>query len=258
MSMRFEKWHGTGNDFIMVLDREATFHPDKKSIAAWCQRKFGIGADGLIIIRPHDDCDFQMIYYNADGGESTMCGNGGRCAISFANKHGLHDGKCTLMAIDGEHTGIMGDGLIQLEMNPVASVEEIGEDYRLNTGSPHYVRFDYPGDEPSILEQARAIRNRDEYLRKGINVNFVKLTGPNSLKVRTYERGVEDETFSCGTGVVASAICAYLHQPKTGNTIYGVTTPGGQLQVRFKAAQRTHFSDIWLKGPATHVFSGQL
>jgi diaminopimelate epimerase len=187
-----------------------------------------------------------------------MCGNGGRCALAFAAKHDLHDGRCAFLAVDGVHEGYIAGGRVHLEMAPVDSVQESGEDYVLDTGSPHYVKFDYPGDDEPIVAAARKIRYQDEFKANGINVNFVQLTGPNSIKVRTYERGVEDETFSCGTGVVASAISTYLHQPKTGKTEYEVLTKGGRLKVSFHARQRAHFSEIWLIAEATYVYAGEL
>ena len=255
MKINFYKYHGTGNDFIMIDDR---FHElDKlrvRDIQLMCHRRFGIGADGLILLRNHEQYNFEMIYYNSDGNISSMCGNGGRCIVQFARDLDLIKEECTFLAIDGPHEAKILDGEVRLKMKDVTTIESGEGFYILDTGSPHYVKLVEDVDKVDIIPDAQKIRYNDRYRQNGINVNFIKIKNDNTLDIRTYERGVEDETYSCGTGVVAAAIAA-SEAKKTHAETFGIFTKGGQLSVSFKRAGH-QYSDIWLCGPATFVFSG--
>ena len=208
MIIEFYKYQGTGNDFIMIDDREKEFDlTDNDLIAALCERRMGIGADGLILLREHDTLDFEMIYFNADGKQSSMCGNGGRCIIAFAQMLEMTENETTFTAIDGEHKGRLMDDGIYLQMQDVKKIEGVGDGLVLNTGSPHYIEMVDELDYIDVDKQGRKIRNSAPFKKDGINVNFV--LDASELQVRTYERGVEAETLSCGTGVVATAIAMH-------------------------------------------------
>ncbi|HRI26908.1 MAG TPA: diaminopimelate epimerase [Chitinophagales bacterium] len=258
MFVSFAKYHGTGNDFIMIDNRSAQlprYAPDL--YAQWCHRRFGVGADGVILLQPATGYDFEMVYYNADGHEGSMCGNGGRCAVAFAHKIGFFTtDRTSFLATDGAHEAVIAsNGWIWLLMQPVNKVEQVMGNYVLNTGSPHFVCFTAGIEQINVPVEGAKIRYSPPYKEKGINVNFVEPT-TNALQVATYERGVEDETFSCGTGVVASGIAYALQQNKIGNVSCPIVTKGGTLEVSFTNHQNLFFTDIWLKGPATHVFDG--
>lgn len=254
--IHFYKYQGTGNDFIIIPDRRLSLTSEQ--IASWCDRKFGVGADGLILIGPTSgDTDFDMMYYNADGSES-FCGNGSRCAIHFAKNQGWWDKECTFNSNDGIHNGKIENGLIALEMHvPHPPEKRSANEWIANTGSPHYMIN--VGDIMSVdpLKQGREIRYNDEFSDQGINVNFIA-PKENGISIRTYERGVEDETLSCGTGVTAAALTYFLQNPHTqGSYLIPVETQGGQLSVRFEF-DGTTFSKVYLIGPAVKVFEGQL
>lgn len=258
MELTFEKWHGTGNDFVMVFDPGGRWQPDEQLIREICERRTGVGADGLIIVREDVTEDFRMIYFNSDGRESSMCGNGGRCVIAFAAKHGLGSDSVRFRAIDGVHEGrAEADGRISLRMMDVRHYTRHGEDFVLDTGSPHYVRFTSLDAHPDFEKEAAAIRHHPDFAKQGINVNFVEEPGPGLLAMRTYERGVEAETLSCGTGAVAAALAAARRHEKTGMQRFEINTRGGRLIVKFRA-DADAFRDIWLTGPARYVFSGSL
>jgi diaminopimelate epimerase len=255
MEISFYKYQGTGNDFIMIDDRADCF-PDKDLtlIQRLCERRFGIGADGLILIRETKDYDFEMVYFNADGSQS-MCGNGARCAVAFARLLGIIDKKANFLAIDGGHQAVISDEWIELEMRPVLSISDAGQDYFVNTGSPHHVRFVENLDQYPVFEEGKKIRYSQDYVPKGTNVNFVTPLANDSIQVRTYERGVENETLSCGTGVTACALVyGYQHQLQE----VKIQTPGGNLKVRFTQSPDGSFQDIWLIGPAKQVFEGRI
>lgn len=261
MESGFSKYHGTGNDFIMIDDRDETFPLDKQFfIRHLCDRRFGIGADGLILIREHPDLDFHMVYFNADGKEGSLCGNGGRCAVAFAHKLGMCDASTRFQAIDGFHDAeLVRPDHIRLHMQPVSGVTRHEDHCLLDTGSPHYCVFASGLDEMDVYHSGRKIRYGNDFNEEGINVNFIQQEA-EKLFVRTYERGVENETYSCGTGVVASAICAALNDKtdKTDKTAFRVRTLGGELSVTFRQTGPDTFEDIILEGPATYVFSGTL
>ncbi|NTV82733.1 MAG: diaminopimelate epimerase [Bacteroidales bacterium] len=260
VKLSFYKYHGTGNDFILVDNREGHFEPECQLIAWLCHRRFGIGADGLILLNKAEGYDFGMQYFNADGRESTMCGNGGRCIVAFADFLSHFEKKCHFLGNDGAHTGhvISKDGNhydIMLTMQDVKSYDQTGGDFILDTGSPHLVRLLEDVSRADVVTAGRKIRNRAEFQPDGINVNFMQQDG-KQLLVRTYERGVEDETLSCGTGVTASALAfSVLSDKKQG--IIPVKTRGGLLHVHFKRKDEG-FTDICLEGPAIQVFQGQI
>jgi diaminopimelate epimerase len=254
MIIEFYKYQGTGNDFIMIDDREKEFNlTDNDLIAALCERRMGIGADGLILLREHDTLDFEMIYFNADGKQSSMCGNGGRCILSFAQMLELTENETTFMAIDGEHKGRLMDDGIYLQMQDVKKIEGVGDGLVLNTGSPHYIEMVDELEYIDINKQGRKIRNSATFKKEGINVNFV--LDSSALQVRTYERGVEAETLSCGTGVVATAIAMH-YANCIQETLVNVKTRGGELTVSFEEFNGG-YRNIWLSGEASMVYAGE-
>jgi len=258
MNIPFYKYQGTGNDFIIIDNREAIFPKKEAFIERLCHRRFGIGADGLILLESHPSYDFEMVYYNADGRISSMCGNGGRCIAAFAKKLGIIDKVCRFLAIDGPHEAVVeAADWVELKMRDVTFGER-GQDYVvLDTGSPHYIVFVEDLDDINIVENGKAIRYSAPYKKEGINVNFVEQTA-NAIEVATYERGVEDETYSCGTGVTAAAIAYYMNQPEEERTKVAVKTKGGDLEVRFLSDGKEGVKEVWLCGKANLVFAGEL
>lgn len=257
----FFKYEGAGNDFILLDNRADIFPAQNRQalIASWCDRHFGIGADGLILLENTTTAaDFGMRYFNADGQESTLCGNGGRCIVSFAHKLGIIDTHCVFNAADGLHEArINSSGWVELKMHDLNTIEtDDAGACVLDTGSPHYVCFVDNLQQVDVEKSGRAIRNSSAYQTAGINVNFVQAE-KDGLHVATYERGVEAETLACGTGVTA-AVLAWAHKSQlTGTYSLPVKVKGGQLAVRFQAAKGS-FSDIWLCGPAKMVFTGSI
>ncbi|MCX7552216.1 diaminopimelate epimerase [Xanthomarina sp. F2636L] len=257
MEQPFYKYQGTGNDFVMIDNRQQHFDKNNtKFIAKLCDRRFGIGADGLILLENHPECDFKMVYYNADGNESSMCGNGGRCITAFAKQLGIIQDKTSFKAIDGLHHAIIEGELIKLQMQDVFSVENHQKHVFLNTGSPHHVQLETNLNDLAIKEVGSKIRYGQPYNEIGTNVNFVKKLSKDSFQVRTYERGVEDETLSCGTGVTAVAL-AMFETGETKNNLVSLETKGGKLQVSFEKKDDV-YRRIWLIGPATYVFKGTI
>jgi len=254
MTLKFYKYQGTGNDFILIDNRTAEFDSeDTDLVRKLCNRRFGIGADGLILLEDCIGFDFQMVYFNSDGNQSSMCGNGGRCIVQFAKDMGVIKKETTFIAVDGEHDAFIENELVHLKMIDVTTVEKIGDDYFLNTGSPHYVKVVGDIKNFAVYDQGYAIRNNERFRAEGTNVNFIEYS-EDALWVRTFERGVEDETFSCGTGVTAAALASSLG---------GATSPvkiktlGGDLQVSFKK-EGEKFTNIYLVGPAKQVFRGTI
>ncbi|MGJ8593717.1 MAG: diaminopimelate epimerase [Aquaticitalea sp.] len=257
MKINFFKYQGTGNDFVMIDNRQEVFDKSNtKLVARLCDRRFGIGADGLILLENHPKADFKMVYYNADGNQSTMCGNGGRCITAFANYLGIIEHKATFEAIDGVHHAIIENDLVKLQMQDVNTVENHDSHVFLNTGSPHHVQLDSDLELLDIKTAGSRIRYGKPYFTEGSNVNFVKKLTEESFFVRTYERGVEDETLSCGTGVTAVAL-AMNYIGETEKNLITLHTQGGQLQVAFIKTGES-YKDIWLIGPAKQVFKGQI
>lgn len=255
MKVPFYKYQGTGNDFVMIDNRQLHFPKNNtKLIQKLCDRRFGIGADGLILLENDKISDFRMVYYNADGNESTMCGNGGRCIVAFAHFLGIIGQTTRFIAIDGEHVAEIQNEIVSLQMIDVNSISLGQSHVYLNTGSPHHVELVTDLDSYPVKEQGAEIRYSGLYGDKGSNVNFVEPVSENTFKVRTYERGVEDETLSCGTGVTAVAIAMY-EMGKTSQDTIELWTPGGMLVVSFEHVGNT-YTQIYLKGPAQQVFEG--
>ena len=256
MNIHFHKYQGTGNDFVIIDDRTNNFPKDNsKLVAKLCDRRFGIGADGLMLLRNQEGFDFKMVYFNSDGKEGSMCGNGGRALVQFAHDLGIITEKCIFIAVDGPHTATVSEGLIHLRMIDVADLEVTEEDYFMNTGSPHHVEFIKDLMEFDVFNNGQNIRNSIRYKPEGTNVNFVEKLGKRKIKVRTFERGVEDETLSCGTGVTAAAISSFLEHEM--DSPIEIEVLGGNLSVSFDIIDDI-FTNIHLIGPALKVFEGDI
>lgn len=259
--IHFSKYQGTGNDFILLDNREHAYDfLSITDIAKLCERRFGIGADGLMMLNNHEQYHFEMRYYNSDGRPASMCGNGGRCIAAFACDLGIIKDKGTFLAFDGTHdveiiSQLRRQKLIKLSMSDVLKVDKHKHYYYLHTGSPHYVTFVGDLEKVNVVEAGRKIRFSKAF-PEGTNVNFVELTN-NDLFVRTYERGVEDETFSCGTGAVASAI-AFVLETRTDQLPIHVHTRGGDLEVFFHKTGKQEFTSIFLQGLVSKVYEGIL
>lgn len=255
MKISFYKYQGTGNDFVMIDDRDEVLDlSDIAWVKRLCDRKFGIGADGLIAIRNHKDYDFEMVYFNSDGSQS-MCGNGARCAVAFAGQLGIVSEKTNFLAIDGTHEALLSGSIVELKMGDVLSIDALEGDFFVNTGSPHHIRMVEEIDSYPVFEEGKKVRYAEQYQPAGTNVNFIQKQSADRIFVRTYERGVENETLSCGTGVTAAAL-AFAADRKAA-TIQ-IQTLGGELAVRFEKAPEGGYQNIWLIGPAVRVFSGEI
>ncbi len=258
MQLQFYKYQGTGNDFIMIDNRMAEIQLTEDQVKQLCSRHFGIGADGLILLELEPGVDFKMVYYNSDGKPSSMCGNGGRCIVAFASRLGLITDKTRFMAIDGLHEALLlPEGQVSLKMSDVRQIEKHVDHYFLNTGSPHVVKFANGLNNFQLVEEARKIRYNERFTKEGTNVNFIEKQNA-SLFVRTYERGVEDETLSCGTGVTAAALVAALEGLANTKNSCDISTLGGSLKVSFEKVLDQNFYNIWLTGPAEFVFAGEI
>ncbi len=258
MQIGFSKFQGTGNDFVMVDNRQGLYsNLTPKQVNLLCNRRFGIGADGLILLGEKEGFDFDMKYYNADGNVGSMCGNGARCTLTFASTLGIKKGSYHFSAVDGVHEGEIDlNGDVRLKMQDVKKVTYSLNHYLLNTGSPHYIKIIADVMHTDVVGEGRAIRNSKEFLAEGVNVNFVQTLEDDTIYVRTYERGVEDETLSCGTGVTAAALVS-AHNDKGFNRVE-VKTAGGQLSVEYDKVSETEFENIWLCGPAEMVYQGEI
>lgn len=255
--MIFFKYQGTGNDFVMVDNRTNEIKLSQPEIEKLCHRRFGIGADGLIMLENAEGFDFRMVYYNADGNEGSMCGNGGRCTVRFAHDLGIFQEKTSFIAVDGPHEATVSANEISLKMMDVEQISENEEFTFMNTGSPHYISFVEDLETYDVVGEGKKIRYSDEWVKKGgTNVNFVEQKDEKTLFVRTYERGVEDETYSCGTGVTACAIASALRLGM--KPPISVKTLGGNLQVSFKGTAENGFTEVFLTGPALCVFQGNV
>jgi diaminopimelate epimerase len=258
MELSFHKYQGTGNDFVILDNRDERYNGlTNEQVRFLCNRRFGIGADGLMLLNNANGYDFEMKYYNADGRESTMCGNGGRCLVKFAYNIGIHKEKYHFIAVDGPHDAeIDDDGIVSLKMKDVDEVKDFHSDFILNTGSPHYIKMTHNVGDFDVYKKGKDIRYSNTFAKDGINVNFVERKNNDEIIVRTYERGVEDETLSCGTGVTASALVCY-HNERGFNEVT-VQTKGGKLSVEFDRTDDDVYRNIWLCGPAEKVFEGSL
>jgi diaminopimelate epimerase len=259
MKLHFYKYQGTGNDFI-ILDNRKKEYGDLagSSIRELCDRRFGIGADGLMMLNEKTGFDFEMKYFNSDGRESSMCGNGGRCLVKFAYHRGIHKNQYNFVAVDGPHEGEIDiDGTVSIKMKDVTHVARFHGDHILNTGSPHYIKMVTDVMDLDVFKKGRDIRYSKEFEQEGINVNFVEqLSDEDKILVRTYERGVEEETYSCGTGVTAAALICF-HNENGFNDVQ-VKTLGGTLTVEYDRIDENHFENIWLSGPADLVYEGDI
>ncbi|WP_378187195.1 diaminopimelate epimerase [Aquimarina sp. W85] len=258
MTITFYKYQGTGNDFIIIDNRQRIISKnDTKKVARLCDRKFGIGADGLMLLEKSEDPkdDFKMVYFNADGNESSMCGNGGRCLVAFAHKLGIITDTATFTAVDGKHYATIKDFIVNLQMQDVTTVDIFESHVFLDTGSPHHISLVDDVAMLDVVAIGKGIRNGAPYFETGTNVNFVEQKASNHYKVRTYERGVEDETLSCGTGVTAAALAMHATNRTSDNRIR-IDTLGGELQVSFTTTNNGQYTDVILSGPAVFVFKG--
>ena len=256
MQITFYKYQGTGNDFILIDNRNEQFpKKDEELVARLCRRHTGIGADGLILLEEDQTSDFRMVYYNADGRIGSMCGNGGRCIVAFAKKLGIITSKADFNAYDGLHHATITNDMVSLKMQNVDLIREKPGYHFLNTGSPHHVQLVEELEQFEVVKEGRKLRY-GLYGEKGSNINFVQSTGQDTFSVRTYERGVENETLSCGTGVTAVAIAMY-DTGRTDNEEVKVLTRGGELSVKFHKNSK-EYTDIYLIGPAIEVFKGEI
>ena len=255
-TIQFYKYQGTGNDFVMIDNRDFSFPTTKENIHHLCNRHFGIGADGLILVENDETSDFKMVYFNSDGNESSMCGNGGRCIVAFAKYLKIIDKKTYFTAIDGLHYAEIEDDIVKLQMIDVSEIEKINNDYILNTGSPHYIVFTSDIKNIDLIHDAKKIRYNEHFFQEGINVNFVEQIADHHIFVRTYERGVEDETLACGTGVTASTL-AFAEQENLKINKLEVTVLGGNLEVYWEKSEKG-YKNIFLEGPAKQVFEGRI
>ena len=256
MIIPFYKYQGTGNDFVIIHDEDANISLTEEKIVQITDRKFGVGSDGIILIRPHKDFDFEMIFYNPDASQS-FCGNGSRCAVLFAFHMGIAGKQVHFLSTDGPHKAkISKDSNVELQMTDSIVVDVLGENsFFVDTGSPHFVSFNESIDGLDLISSALKIRNLPKYKDGGVNVNFVE-TRSQDIKIRTYERGVENETLSCGTGVTACALVHAINKNLQSEEI-AVETKGGSLSVCFTKQNNT-FTNVWLKGPAAYVFKGEI
>jgi diaminopimelate epimerase len=259
VKVKFYKYQGAGNDFILIDNRQNIVnHQNPKLIARLCDRRFGVGGDGVMFLQDIDGYDFEMIYYNADGQPSSMCGNGGRCIVAFAKFLGIIDTETDFLAVDGPHHAKISESgdWVSLQMIDVDEINRDDDAYVLDTGSPHYIKQVSGLKDKDVYHDGYAIRNNSTYKAKGINVNFVEpLNG--GYFVRTFERGVEDETYACGTGVTAVALAMAKHYNQTGKLNTPIKVLGGDLNIRFETDGK-HFSHIFLEGPAVQVFDGEV
>ena len=259
MNIQFHKYQGAGNDFILIDHRTSDLkNIDNSLIKQYCDRRFGIGADGLMFLLNHNDFDFEMVYYNADGNLGSMCGNGGRCIVAFAKQLGIIDSEANFLAVDGPHYAkISASGnWVDLQMINVNHIDKDGNAYVLDTGSPHYVKEVVNLKDMDVFTAGKNVRNNETYKEKGINVNFVEDKGDH-LFVRTFERGVEDETYACGTGVTAVALSMAKHLHQTGHIETAVEVLGGKINIKFDY-DGEKFTNICLCGPAEKVFEGEM
>ncbi|MCF6295086.1 MAG: diaminopimelate epimerase [Flavobacteriaceae bacterium] len=257
MQHTFYKYQGTGNDFVIIDNRQDLFNKNNTAlIAHLCDRRFGIGADGLILLENQGSLDFKMVYFNADGNESSMCGNGGRCITAFAKYLGIINNEATFEAIDGLHKSVIEDDLVKLQMLDVTQTQNFDNHVFLDTGSPHYVICKSDIEQLDVKQEGARIRYSKTYKNEGVNVNFVEKINDETFSVRTYERGVEDETLSCGTGVTAVALAMH-YIGETEKNLITLNTKGGELKVSFEKKGDSYIN-IWLIGSATQVYKGEI
>ena len=258
MQVEFYKYQGTGNDFVMIDNRLVTFPKENTALVAHlCNRRFGIGGDGLILLENDSESDFKMVYYNSDGSQSTMCGNGGRCFVAFAKKLNVIGNSTTFNAVDGlHHATVSEDEIVSLQMIDVLNIKKESDYTFLDTGSPHHVQIVNDLENYNVKEQGASIRYSELYGKQGSNINFVKKIDATTFSLRTYERGVEDETLACGTGATAVAI-AMNATGTTDATVIDLNVEGGKLVVSFDKKD-DKYTNVYLRGPAEFVFEGTI
>lgn len=258
MKILFEKYQGTGNDFIMLDNRSGQYDwLSIDQVQFLCDRRFGIGADGLIRINKCPGFDYELDYFNSDGTKS-FCGNGARCGLAFSKALGFISSEVSFLGCDGPHRAALSATEFQIDMLPVLAVNRDGDDYVLHTGSPHYVRFVTDVESADMFNEGRRIRYSPSYANEGINVNLVEVINANTIAIRTYERGVENETLSCGTGATACALVWAAKQSLTGEHALSVKVKGGELKIRFERNENGEFHNVQLIGPAVRVFAGEI
>ena len=259
MELIFDKYHGLGNDFVIIDGRSLNFQQlNQNQIKKICNRNFGVGADGLILIKDHLKLDFEMIYYNSDGLLSSMCGNGARCSVAFAYEKNICSKETVFMAYDGPHKGfVLSDSNIKLSFNDISIIEKNDYGLLINSGSPHLLIHNENLDKIDVKELGSSIRYSKKFLKEGVNINFIEHMFENKIKLRTYERGVEDETLSCGSGAVAAAVSVHYNKSIKGFYEILIETLGGSLKVNFNFEKKT-YNKIYLSGKAQKVFSGKI
>ncbi|MBN08992.1 MAG: diaminopimelate epimerase [Flavobacteriaceae bacterium] len=258
MELKFKKYHAAGNDFVLIDNRHNNFSFGANKIQNICNRNLGIGADGFILLNKNKKFNFEMVYFNSDGIRSTMCGNGARCFVAFANKIGLIDEKIRFLAYDGVHEGFLIDkNFVKLTMCDVSLILQKPDFIYLDTGSPHHIIPSKDLEEINVKLLGSKIRFSDIYKKQGVNVNFVEKISSDKFKIRTYERGVENETLSCGTGAVASAIAMSL-LGETSSKEIKISTLGGKLFVAFNKRSNNKFTNVTLEGPVKFVYEGTI
>ena len=256
MIIKFYKYHGAGNDFIIVDDRLPNHSFSKNKIKEICDRKTGVGSDGFILLRNHEKYDFEMIYYNSDGKISSMCGNGGRCIVHFAYYLKIIKKYTIFLAVDGPHEAkIIKNTIVILKMNNVDEIIKCKYYTFIYSGSPHHIIEKSKINLIDVRLIGSKIRNSQSYSPNGVNVNFIKKISSEEFIIRTYERGVEDETLSCGSGAVASAIAMH-NRGRTSNNKIKIKTLGGDLIICFTFNKT--YSDVTLEGPVKQVFKGEI
>lgn len=258
MDLIFKKYQGTGNDFVMIDNRSGLVDRSKQDLfASWCDRRFGIGADGVILLQEHPAYAFEMVYINADGREGSMCGNGGRCAVQFARALDLvvPETAFEFLAVDGPHEALITGELVHLHMIDAALPQKALSGWYLHTGSPHHLEVVKSLSDFPVVDRGHALRWHEHYAPDGTNVNFIEVMSENLIQVRTYERGVEAETYSCGTGVTAAVLLIDHLLPTTEIRSINIQTAGGLLTVNFRR-KTTGYTQIVLIGPAKQVFEG--
>lgn len=257
MQLHFYKYQGTGNDFVIIDNRNSEFPKNNATLIAFlCDRKLGIGADGLMLLENDTDTDFRMVYYNADGNQSSMCGNGGRCLVAFAQKCNIINKETTFIATDGLHYASIENDNVSLQMKEVSEIMTQGNDFFLNTGSPHHIKVVQNLSSIDVKQEGAAIRYSDLYGEEGSNINFVEAIDAHKFAIRTYERGVEDETLSCGTGATAVAIAMHAAGKTTSNQIE-IQVQGGTLHITFEPNNGS-YKNVMLNGPTQFVFEGTI
>ena len=257
MTLKFDKYQGAGNDFIILNNYDGFFSKlSEHQFREMCDRHRGIGADGVILLEPSNSVDFEMKYFNSDGKLSSLCGNGARCVVLYAYKNKIINGKTKFSATDGTHEAwLTSSDKVKIQIKEIKKILKHKESFVINTGSPHYLKIMDNISDLNVKKEGSAIRYSKDFIPEGINVNFIQIKNNSNFLIRTYERGVEDETLACGTGAVAAAIVMHNIGKTSGNTNIEIETLGGSLNVNFDF-ENSVYKNIFLEGPVKYVFSG--